>query len=175
MMLLFLVSLAAAACSATELKVAPGYDILHTLDLQNVSRVRLQPGVHTVSRPWKLGGDIKNLLILGEGGATISGGLPVTRWSRAELGLASSPPMRFSAPYMDDDSINQKRPSTTSVLWRAPLPVGFEASELGNRLQMWRGSTRLTLARSPTLQYVHASTTNITFKGSDIRPDHRST
>ena len=113
MMLLFLVSLAAAACSATELKVAPGYDILHTLDLQNVSRVRLQPGVHTVSRPWKLGGDIKNLLILGEGGATISGGLPVTRWSRAELGLASSPPMRFSAPYMDDDSINQKRPSTT--------------------------------------------------------------
>ena len=52
--------------------------------------------------------------------------------------------------------------------WKAPIPAGFNSSSIGGRMQMWRGDTRLTLARSPTLTYVHANSTFITFKGTDI-------
>ncbi len=82
--------------------------------------------------------------------ATITGGVPL--------------PAASWAPQTPLKSKNDSR----AVVWEAALPVGYDPSDLGLRYQLWRGSTRQTLARSPDLQYVHANRENITFKSRDI-------
>ena len=57
--------------------------------------------------------------------------------------------------------------TSTAGRWKAPIPAGYNSSGHGARMQMWRGAKRLTCARSPTLQYVHANATFITFKGAE--------
>lgn len=53
-------------------------------------------------------------------------------------------------------------------VWRAPIPEGVNMSIVGQRVQLWRGQARQTLARSPTLKYIHANDTSILFNGTDI-------
>ena len=42
--------------------------------------------------------------------------------------------------------------------------------DIGTRLQLWRGSTRLTCARSAVLRYDHATATNFVYHDRDVRP-----
>jgi hypothetical protein len=153
--------------AANTIVQSPGIDLLHDIDLRGVDRLTLLPGAHRLTRPWNL--NASHLRIVGEG-AVIDGGAPVTGWKQAaEITVQTT----FSDAYLDEPSAAHLRTrGHPTTLWEAPLPAGFNASDLGGRLQMWRGDTRLVLARSPTLKYVHATDSNITFKGSDIRDDY---
>ena len=144
----------AASASAASLDVLPGVDELHRVLDNRRSQVqqrgsgfaeplelRLQPGQHRLTRALEITPEHGPLRFVGANGSVISGGVPVTGWTKD----ASSPGR-----------------------WKAPIPDDFNSSGIGARMQMWRGDTRLTLARSPTLKYVHANATAITFKGNDI-------
>eukprot|EP00937_MAST-01D_sp_MAST-1D-sp2_P001583 g1583.t1 len=158
---------ALALAFSEDIIVQPGTDALHAVlpQLRALPRplhadvtVRLAPGTHRLTRPFCVdaaaaGDDVHRVRFVGEN-ATISGGVPVEGWVKA------APLAGVSTP-------------AGSVIWRAALPAGFGASTpIGQRMQMWRGEQRLTLARSPTRHYVHASTQNVTFNGSDVRASY---
>jgi hypothetical protein len=155
MMILHLALLAAAspAAAAVVLDVSPGTDILHSVldarraqtsaELAEPLTLRLASGIHRLTRPLEITPDHGLLHFEGQGDATISGGVPVTGWVKAG-----------------------------GSRWKAPIPIGFNSTGIGARMQMWRGDTRLTLARSPVLTYVHANASAIIFKGTDIAPTY---
>jgi hypothetical protein len=155
--------------AAVVIDVPPGLDTLHDLNLTRRDTVfRLLPGVHRLSRPWNIAAAAANISVVGEA-ATISGGVPVNHWTMVPDQDQSA--IVYSQPYMDAETSLQSVTGKT-VLWQAALPQRFNAQELGNRIQAWRGATRLILARSPTLTYIHATPDNITFKGTDIRANY---
>eukprot|EP01050_Picozoa_sp_SAG11_P012177 SAG11_NODE_1338_length_5170_cov_4.262473_2_plen_748_part_00 len=133
-------------------RVSSGTDELHAVLAARreepphlrAAHIVLAPGTHRLTKPLTLTAGDGPLSFAGEGNASIDGGILVSGWKK----------------------------SATAGRWHAPIPDGFNASGIGSRMQMWRGDTRLTLARSPTLTYVHAGNTNITFKGSDIKPTY---
>jgi hypothetical protein len=150
------------------INVQPGLDVLHSL--AGAHRVHLLPGTHRVSRPWRLNTTSASGLIVTGDNATISGGVPITNWSLVTDTLPRV--QHFSKHIYHDADTRVDTRGGASVLWEAPLPDGFDADDLGVRMQMWRGETRLTLARSPTLRYVKAMDTNITFYQDDILPNY---
>jgi hypothetical protein len=141
---------------ATVVDVEPGLDVLHeVLDAHSSSssnkmdttagrrelRLRLASGTHRLSHPLRITPEHGKVSFIGVGNASISGGVPVVGWTK-----------------------DPAKPGR----WKAPTPAGFNTSGIGTRMQLWRGDTRLVLARSPVLTYVHANSTFITFKGTDI-------
>lgn len=155
-MLLVAAAVSAPSVGAMVVNVSPGTDELHhVLDsrrsqvLQGEAggateplEIALLPGTHRITRPLRITNEHGALRFVGSAeGSTISGGVPVTGWKK------------------DDSSPGR---------WKAPIPSGCNSSSIGARMQMWRGDTRLTLARSPTLKYTHANSTFIVFKNSDI-------
>ena len=130
-----------------DLVVAPGVDSLHAALAQrrltnSRATLRLQRGVHRLTRPLLLDARDADTAFLGAPGAVISGGIPVVGWT-------------------------QVKPN----LWEAPVPASLNLSDIGQRMQLFRGDERLTLARSDGLKYVHAEATNVTFANDDIRAD----
>ena len=94
------------------------------------TQVRLAPGMHTLSSPLVLGAHGAWRLQFTGDAATISGGMPLGNWTVSKA---------------------------CRDCWESPLPTGFNRSDIGSRMQMWRGDTRLTLARSAVKQYIHAT------------------
>jgi len=147
-----LLSAAVAAATGGTTRVSPGTDGLHAVlaaRRQEPPHLRarhivLAPGTHRFTKALTLSAEDAPISFTGEGNASIDGGIAVFGWKQ----------------------------SATAGRWEAPIPAGFNASGIGSRMQMWRGDTRLTLARSPTLTYVNANGTNITFKGSDVKPSY---
>ena len=127
--------------------------------------ILLLPGVHSLSEPLDFGpldgGDGTHTITLSPSdsaaGATISGGVELGPWTKASPATLKRTGLSGSG---DVD------------LWTAPLP--FDLNTDGSSLQLWRGTTRLKLAASPTLKYRHANSTFITFNHStfDIRSDY---
>jgi len=128
------------------LTVAPGTDTLHAaleqrrLHTGEPFTLRLQAGVHRLTRPLLLDGRDNHTTFIGEAGSIVSGGIPVTGWQKS------------------------------GDKWEAAVPSSINLI-IGQRMQLWRGEERLTLARSAGLTYEHAEATNITFRPGDLRPD----
>jgi len=116
-------------------------------------RVRLGPGVYKVSRPLVIGSDPKgkerSLEFIGNG-STISGGIEVKAWRRTTNATSF-------------DVIDGK-----GSIWEADVPSVLNTSDIGSRVQLWKGRSRLTLARSAELYYEKCSKTSITYKQGDI-------
>jgi len=137
------------AIEPTFITVAPGVDTLHAALVQRrlapgrAATLKLQRGLHQLTRPLKLDERDQDTAFEGEYGASISGGILVADWKHVANGT-----------------------------WEADIPAALNTSEIGQRMQLFRGEQRLTLARSAELKYIHAEATNVTFAGEDIRPDY---
>lgn len=125
--------------------------------------VVLKPGFHFLTAPLELGRQDSNLRFRGENGAVISGGRVLSGWRKLPRGVRCG------------------TSTSTSELWEAKIPYGFDASSIGRRMQLWRGKERLQLAASKMLTYTNGIEesnqwykffSQIKFKNSDIRASY---
>jgi hypothetical protein len=115
----------------------------------------LEPGVHRASKTLSITGEhTRNKISVypsrADLGASVSGGIVVQGWTRDSL----------------------ESPVGTAV-WSAPLPPPLMQEKRDSfRLQAWRGDTRLTLARTETLEYVNASSNSFVAQPKQILPSY---
>eukprot|EP00466_Bigelowiella_natans_P005110 jgi/Bigna1/71605/fgenesh1_pg.16_\ len=143
-----------------EITVQPGVDLLPQalakrralgFKLEENVNIILEPGEHRLTTPLILGpedgGDGSyEVKFYGEN-ATISGGFEITGWN------------------LQKGSKN---------IWEAPFPEvqHVNLTDIGPRMQMWRGTERLQLARSALLRYENCSREWIQFRATDVREEY---